>query len=1250
MRKFLLNSHFLWKRLCGNQLVKIMKVTAFFLLVFTFNAMAFEGYSQRTKVSLSLNDVPLKTILSNIEEQSNYYFVYNLKTIEDIKQVSIDVEKTSVKDVLDMLFKGNDIQYEMIGKQIILKKVSATGSFTNSDLFDQSYTTSPAWPPLISSEKQATTRLQNPVQKEITGKVTDKTGNPLPGVTVVVKGATRGTATDINGFFKIEIADNENILIFSFIGMKTQEISLNSRTFIELVMEQTISQLKEVVIISTGFQTISKERATGSYSNVSEKTIQNRPYANLESALNGQVAGMVSDPATGFTIRGRSSLTNNIERAPLLVVDGFPVEGGFGSINPNDVKSVDVLKDAAASSIYGARAANGVIVITTKGTGPKGGMNVSYNSFISVGGKIDLDNYMNIADAKSQIDYEDKIYNIFKGTSFIADPYSAANGSFRGIRSPYTTLLIELDKGNITREYFDKEKSKMLNTSYKDDVNKYLLRNYLFQQHNLIISGTGDRNSYKFSALFDDDQTSYQNNNDKKVLLNFTNIYTISKNIKYHFSGNFTSTSTKNNGVSLSQLKSVTAPWTKLIDEEGNYTRMNYQNYEPIVKAMEQRLPYSMRYNILEESSLKDNSSEGLDLRLSNQFEFKIAKGLQFSPMFQYEKYTSESVSIYDEKMYASRNYANIVSYLDPLSKNYFSYIPKGGIYRKNSESDRQSLKFRAQIDFNRTIKDKHEIVALAGAEAIATTTKSGFPETKFGYNSKGLNYALFDYNSDRLDMFGNAVLENSNSYEGELLYDFKASGSRQASIKNERFVAGFFNASYTYDRRYTASVSLRTDASNYVAKTVRDKFSPFYSMGLLWNVKNEKFMKNVAFVDRLAVRTSYGVTGLAAGKNSVMAVTVFSSQSATPETGNLTNGYLSGRDNDFLTWEKTYSTNIATDFSLFNEALTGSIDIYRRHTKDLLSSVQTSQVVQSTQKLDLNLGELLNQGIEISLGTSINITPELSWNGNLNFDYNYNEVLKYDYINPTLFYYLGSNRGGYIPGLPTDFLLMTRIVGTTKDGYYIQEKKNGELVVANNTSNSFSSFGRSTIPGLKVSDDDRVFYQGRTTPPATLGFTNSFSYKGFTLMAIVTGKFGHKFRAIDQVFSYGLTSNNYSATGMATLQDPSAVATTSTGNVFPSKINQVMLGESNSIRNYYSDAVVADASLIRLSEIYLGYEFPKSMLGNADGFFKSVNIFTQARNLGLLWKANKLGLDPDYPIGSVKALKVFTFGVKLKM
>jgi TonB-dependent starch-binding outer membrane protein SusC len=1212
---------------------RIMKLITVFMLAAVMQVAA-KGTAQT--VTYSAKNAKLQTLLQAVEKQTGFVFFYNNEDVDKATPVTVTLSNIPITKALDEIFKNQSLGYDIQGKTIFIK-----------------YRPLPVI--AITGETPVPTKESVPLAEIIKGRVVNENGEPVVGASVIIKGTNTGTNTNSNGEFEITAPTNNVTLVISSVNIEPYEIKTNGRTNLATISVKTKIIETAAVVVNTGFQTISKERSTAASDRVTDAILSKRPVTNLANALAGQVAGLVADPNTGFVIRGRSSLSNNTaDRTPLLVVDGFPIEGGFNSINPNDVKTIDVLKDAAATSIYGARAANGVIVITTKGMGAKGRMNVTYNSFVSIGSQIDLDNYMNIADAATQIAYEDKLFNTFKGltTNIYADPYTRTNGSFRGNLSPYASLLVELSKGNITQQNFDSKKQEILGTSYKDDYQKYLLRNSVVQQHNIVISGAGDRNSYKFSALYDDDKTSFQFNDNNKVLLGFTNIFNITNNIKYTFNTNLTQYNTKTNGISLAHAKSVTSPWTKLVDNNGNYTRMDYQNYEPLVQTFEPRLPYSMRYNLLEEASLRDNNYKGQDLRIQNELEIKFLKHFKIRPMLQYELFTDESTSVYDEKSYASRNYANWVSTLNTTTNTFVSQIPKGGIYRKNGANRRRSLKFRTQLDYNKTFGSRHEVVAVAGGEVINTRTEVSGPDLKFGYSGTSLNYALFDYAVDRFDMFNlGTILENSVSYEGANIYDFKASSFRQNRRFNERYLAGYFNAAYTFDQKYTASISARTDASNYVSQTVRDKFSPFYSAGLRWNIAKENFLKNAKFIDQLALRTTYGVTGNAAGKTSVLALSVFSTSAPSTETGNLPAGFITGRDNDFLTWEKTYSTNVGADFSFFKGKISGSIDLYRRHSKDLLSSVLTSQVIQSTSSLTLNLAEVLNKGIEVSLGTKQNFGKNFSWNGNLNFDYNYNEVLSYNFLAPALFNYLGTNTT-FIQGLPTDRLMMVRLAGTNKDGYFVQQKRNGELIVANTTTNSFAEvggfgMGRMTS-GLSPKDDDRLYYQGRTTPPATLGFTNTFNYKGISLMAVITGRFGHKFLRTDENLLYSLGANSYSASGLAALQASSLIATTATGNINATIINQAVTGTSSSLRNFYSEAVVEDASSIRLNELYLGYDFAGNTLGKLGNIFKSATLYTQARNMGLLWKANDRGIDPDFPLGTLKPVKTFTFGVRL--
>ncbi|HMP28963.1 MAG TPA: TonB-dependent receptor plug domain-containing protein, partial [Saprospiraceae bacterium] len=418
----------------------------------------------------------------------------------------------------------------------------------------------------------------------------NKANEPMIGVNIKVKDGEVGTISDINGEFSLELSTGDEVLIVSYIGYQTIEFPVMQKPFVEIEIAESYIRLNEVTVVATGFQTISKERITGSAGSVKEGILENRPTTDLRSALNGQIAGMVSDSDLGFIIRGRSSLSNiQGDRLPLLVVDGFPIDGGFETLNPNDIKSVDVLKDAAAASIYGARAANGVIVITTKKESTKDKINIRYNTFLSQGDNMDIRNYMDMIDSKTQLEYSDYFYNTLKGTTSIVNPYN--NLTFQGGTSDYFTMIFQRERGLISEQDFNTQRAKMIEADYKDEFEKYVLQKPFTQQHNIIISGASDKNNYKLSLLYDGNKSFVQRNNNDKILLNFGNTYKISPYIKYTINSNLTYLNAKNNGVNLSHAKNIYSPFTKIFDENGNFVNQSDKYFIPRAVADEAKLP-----------------------------------------------------------------------------------------------------------------------------------------------------------------------------------------------------------------------------------------------------------------------------------------------------------------------------------------------------------------------------------------------------------------------------------------------------------------------------------------------------------------------------------------------------------------------------------------------------------------------------------------------------------------------------------
>ena len=328
-----------------------------------------------------------------------------------------------------------------------------------------------------------------------------------------VKGTTIGTATNVEGEYFLTLPEGSYTLVFSMMGMKTQEHIVKDEKPLRIVMEEDVKQIDEVVV--TGYQTISKERATGAYAIIDTKVLEQKPTANLSTALNGLVPGLVATSNSvgedmRFVIRGKGTLQEDeADSDPLIVVDGFAISGyadgadPFSTINPNDVESVTVLKDAAATSIYGARAANGVIVITTK-KGKGGKLDISADAFWAVSSRADLDYYFNMASAENQFRYIELV-NHYNPISFMSDPY--ADPQYHKTYYPEPVrLLFELSKGNIDEAGYEAEKARLIEEAnkglWKDDLNEYLFRNQFHHQYNVALRGASEKMNYAFSASY----------------------------------------------------------------------------------------------------------------------------------------------------------------------------------------------------------------------------------------------------------------------------------------------------------------------------------------------------------------------------------------------------------------------------------------------------------------------------------------------------------------------------------------------------------------------------------------------------------------------------------------------------------------------------------------------------------------------------------------------------------------------------
>ncbi len=1054
----------------------------------------------------------------------------------------------------------------------------------------------------------------------ISGQVTDTSGAPVVGVTVTVKGSTRGTTTDTDGNYRIQGAAND-VLLFQCLGYNPQEMKIGQKTAINIELQESVENLEDVVV--TGYQTISKERATGSFDILNKAQLE-KPSSNIASRLIGSVAGLTStQDAYGnpvFEIRGRSSLTTSATQ-PLLVVDGFAIEGGFESINPNDVESISILKDAAAASIWGAKSANGVIVVTTKNAKPEGGgsgasVTVDYSGFLKVSPKLDLDYTLSQASVNDIIDYE--VYGFSHMDSSI---WYHEENDYSGGMSRIYELLTQNRLGHLSDADMNAQINQLRNYSNHDQIKKYLLQNPIVHQENVAVNIATERSSNTLSAMYQNNRQHYKKYNANQYMINFRNRTHLFKWLDFNFNGSYTYSKNDNSGTGLPDL----SPYEMLVDESGKLIRysnsidLNYVDRH----VPKEEFPYDdWSWNPIEEMNNRELITTKTNARVQAGLTVKIWQGLTFDSRIQYEMIDSYTHNYYNENTYLVRSTVNSASSWDKETNEVTPNLPTGG-FLDQSRYRYDVLTVRNQLNFNHTFAEKHAIAFVAGIETIDRVYQYfGYPRT-YGYNDETLSVGNFPNG-----IGGTGVYQLTNWQGSNQTFGYQNS----FSYTTDRYFSAFGNLSYTFDDRYTVSGSIRTDASNLITDDPQYRYAPFWSVGASWHIGREKFMQNVAWVDALSLRATYGYNGNV-DKTTTFKPLVNITTSPNVVTGEYT-GSMSSYGNPTLRWERTGTWNIGVDFSLLHGKLFGKFDVYNKHSEDLIADVSLPSV-QGTSTMKLNNGELLNRGFEMEVGSTLPITRHISWTGSLTLSYNKNRITSLA-VEPTSAYTLAMSNGdssGWMEGYDMNTLWCYKYGGLQNVGSATSPVMKPTLVTKGGEYKTFDSW--------PAGDPlDHAYAMGTLVAPWNMAISSSFRVYDFDISFIITGKFGHKF--MRESFNYP---------GM-------------TGRSIPnSKYSEVVNGDPNEIiplpqtdtetRYYFWDRffpymsyLAESASHLRLQEFNVTYNVPQKAVRKIG--LRSLQVYAQCNNPFNVY-FNKYNEDPEFPRGSIRLQASYTFGIKCK-
>lgn len=819
---------------------------------------------------------------------------------------------------------------------------------------------------------QHTTASQSAEPRNFTGTVFDsKDGSSLIGCTVRVKGKQAATITDADGNYSITASPGD-ILIISYVGYETVEVPVGSKKASQVYMVDDSVLMEDVVV--TGYQTLKKFNVTGSVNTISNDKISLRSSVGLEGILEGSVPGLniYNDQ---FRIRGGASM--NAGNDPLFIVDDFEVEEL--PENMDMIESITVLKDASATAIWGSRAANGVIVITTK-KGKANDFKISYSNNFRVSAKPDFDD-LNRATSEQIIDFDRTVFlagynSMMGGFGYQGAGYSLSQAILQDYMPAYgeqvpADKLAEMDaRLAVLKQY-----------SNRKQIEDYLLRNAFQQQHLISISGGSERVNYFLSGSFIGDHSEYVGDQNRSFNINSRISYKLLPKLTLRSDLSATFDNNDNGYTSLSSDIYGLYPFQMLVDEQGNriadYTQFSRMEADRLTKDYGF---LSFGKNLLDEIDMADNTTKNIDYKARFGLDFKVLEGVNISADYQYEKYLSTTKEIQSANSYDVRYLVNSHTTVD---ENELTYrIPKGDILdHSQTDIDAWVLKFGATLNRNFGDDKQHYVNATAGFEM---RSKHSTTETyrKLGYDDQLLTWVPI--NAVELAQNGTNNQWGTSSYYDAADYD------TFLDILN-REVSYYLSAVYTYDNRYTVSGSVRIDKSNLFGVSDKYRRNPIWAFGANWNIKNEKFFQCNA-ISALMLRASLGLTGNfdRSGKTSPVMIGKFISSSLVDGGGYMR---ISTPPNPLLRWERTRSVNLSVDLGLFDRINT-TLTYYHNKSYDLLGETQLDPTV-GYKEQSINSADMNNTGVEVQLNADLIRTRDFTWNLGWVFGYNKNKIVK---------------------------------------------------------------------------------------------------------------------------------------------------------------------------------------------------------------------------------------------------------------
>lgn len=1044
-------------------------------------------------------------------------------------------------------------------------------------------------------------------QTILQGSVVDKKGVPIHGATVLIKGQPEAALSSDLGIFSISSIVDHGVLIIGHLGYDTVEHKFSgSQNNLRLILTPQHHTIEEVDVVSTGYQILPKERATGSFEHINNDQFNTRTGTNVLDRLDGLVPGLQFDNRnnrTQINVRGINTLSTLL-MGPLIVVDNFPYNGDINNLNPNDIESVTILKDAAAASIWGARAGNGVIVITTKKFKQK--MSIDYSSTFNSKEK---DNLFYNPQMSSADFMEVEKFLFDKGY------YNAAyNGNERtkklSVFSPYIDLLYKHKAGSVSQGELDNFVKEHKDIDYRKELLNLFYRNPFDQQHFFGFSNSTGKLSNRVSIGYNQAFGNKVKSQHSSLNLRAVSRLDISEKISLEGGITFTDASSQSAlelidyNYSPGSGKARLYPYARFRDDDGvALPLVNGYNLEYLQSLQSSPLLDWVYYPAEEiDNAMRNGKSQLVNAQVV--LNMKPISGLTLNLHYNVDREVGNSVDLHTQESLLTRG---LINRFTQVNGDRLKYIVPLGAIKSTSASTMRAYNIRGQATYQTIWADKHDINVLAGGE--------------FSDNENASNYyRIYGYDTD---IMTSQPVDYINTYP---VYDGLGANARIPSLegqsrKIQRLVSIYSNAGYTYDNKYGLSFSARRDASNLFGVKTNDKWKPLWSTGVSWSLHHEDFLRDLPWLNTLRLRATYGHSGNSGGAANALPLISYTSNSTVTT---LPRAIVTTLSNPALRWEDVRTINVGIDFALLRNKLSGAIEYFDKKSTDLLSK-DPMDITTGYTSITRNVASLRGKGVDIRLSSRYNIG---GFAGRSTVNFSYNQTIVKD------FYGTVSNGSSYAQNSGT-----TLSPELDKPLYPVYSYRFEGLDPQNGDPLGFYKGEVSKSYGLIRNDSlKNLVYHGTYLPPYFGSFIQEFTWKSFRINFLISYKFGHYFKksTIDYSSLFG-TWNGHSDYADR-WQQPGDELTTNIPSL------QYPVVSYRDLFFAHSSANVLKGALIRLQDIGLDYRLVSTIFGNKI----NASFFVKVNNVGLLWTANKAGIDPDY--NGVPPARRYSIGVNINL